>query len=386
MDGSIKLFQVAGIDIRMHLTFPLILIWGALNFGLFLGLGLQGAAFGVLVTLLLFAIVVLHELGHAFAARAYGIPVQRIVLLPIGGVAELGRLPSDPRQELVIAIAGPAVNFALAVVMWLVTLVSPLDNPLAAGPLLAIFTQGALANPGEAVFRYMFVANLFLGIFNLIPAFPLDGGRVLRALLAMPLGYPRATALAVGVGQTVALLLGLWGVLTGNIFLIILAVFVYMAAGQEGKYVQLKSILEGVRVGQAFSRQAVVLGPGEPVQRAVEATLASFQSDFPICLGSQLIGLLTGPDVMQALRQGKEADPIAGIMRREFPVAAPRDSLFEVQQRMAEARVTAIPVVEHGAFVGLLTSRDIGELYQLLSINPRILEQPLADAGRASLR
>ena len=147
MDGSIKLFSISGIDIRMHLTFPLIVLWGALQFGVFMGLGLPGAAFGVLVTLLLFVIVVLHELGHSYAALAYGIPVRRIVLLPIGGVAELGRLPEKPSQELVIALAGPAVNFALAIVMWLVAQVTPLGAGLADGRWLQFFAARDAGRP-----------------------------------------------------------------------------------------------------------------------------------------------------------------------------------------------------------------------------------------------
>lgn len=375
MEGSIKLVTVSGIDIRMHLTFPLILIWGALQFGVFLGLGVQGAAFGVLVTLLLFVIVVLHELGHAFAARAYGIPVQRIVLLPIGGVAELARLPEDPRQEFVIALAGPAVNFALAALLWLVALVTPLGVGLAEGQFFQIFTRGALADPAEAVFQYLFAANLGLGLFNLIPAFPLDGGRVLRALLAMRLDFARATALAVGIGQTLAWMLGLWGVLSGNFFLVILAVFVYMAGSQEGRMVQVKNVLAGVRVGQAFARKAATLEPWEPVSRAVDLTLTSFQSDFPVLAGGRVVGLLTAGDVIQALQQHREATPVTQVMRTDFPVAGPAESIYDAQQRMLAANIGAMPVVDNGVFLGMLTNRDIGELYQVLSVSPQLLGQ-----------
>lgn len=375
MEGSIKLFTVSGIDIRMHLTFPLILLWSALQFGVFLGLGWQGAAFGVLVTLLLFAIVVLHELGHSYAALAYKIPVRRIVLLPIGGVAELTRLPDDPRQELVVAIAGPAVNFVLAALLWLVAQVTPLGAGLAQGQILQVFTRGALSNPTEAVFQYIFAANLVIGLFNLIPAFPLDGGRMLRALLAIPLGQARATRIAVGIGQAAAWLLGLWGVLTGNFFMVILAVFIYLAGGQEGRMVQVKNVLASVRVWQAFARRVATLAPYEPVNRAVELTLQSFQSDFPVCAGDRVVGLLTATDVMQALQRHQEATPVSQVMRTEFPVASPTDSIFDVQQRMAAANLGAVPVVEGGVFVGMLTSRDIGELYQVLSVSPHLLDQ-----------
>lgn len=380
MESSIKLLTVSGIEIRMHLTFPLILLWGALQFGLVLGLGLPGAAFGVLVTLLLFVIVVLHELGHSYAALGYKIPVQRIVLLPIGGVAELGRLPEDPRQELVVALAGPAVNFVLAVVLWLVAQATPLGRALAGDPLPQLFTGGMLADPVAAVFQYVFSANLAIGLFNLLPAFPLDGGRVLRALLAMRLTYPRATAVAVGIGQTMAWLLGLWGVLNGNFFLVILAIFIYMAGSQEGRMVQVKNVLASVRVRQAFARRAVVLMPYDPVSRAVELTLQSFQADFPVCDGGRVVGLVTAADVMQALQQHREHVPVAQVMRTEFPIASPLDSVYDVQQRMLELNLSAVPVVEDGVFVGMLTSRDISELYQMLSVSPHLLGQRSGEA------
>jgi stage IV sporulation protein FB len=380
VESSIKLLTVSGIEIRMHLTFPLILLWGALQFGLVLGLGLPGAAFGVLVTLLLFVIVVLHELGHSYAALGYKIPVQRIVLLPIGGVAELGRLPEDPRQELVVALAGPAVNFVLAVALWLAAQATPLGRALAGDPLPQLFTGGMLADPVAAVFQYVFSANLAIGLFNLLPAFPLDGGRVLRALLAMRLTYPRATAVAVGIGQTMAWLLGLWGVLNGNFFLVILAIFIYMAGSQEGRMVQVKNVLASVRVRQAFARRAVVLMPYDPVSRAVELTLQSFQADFPVCDGGRVVGLVTAADVMQALQQHREHVPVAQVMRTEFPIASPLDSVYDVQQRMLELNLSAVPVVEDGVFVGMLTSRDISELYQMLSVSPHLLGQRSGEA------
>ena len=370
MDASIKLFRVLGIDIKMHLTFPLILIWAAVQFGLLLGQGVQGAIFGVIVTLLLFSIVLLHELGHSAAAQRYDIPVERITLLPIGGVAELGRLPENPGKELVIAIAGPAVNFALAIIFWLVAQALALPS-VWIGP--EVFSRGAQLLDFEPIFRYTFTANLFIGLFNLLPAFPLDGGRVLRALLAMRLSYARATGVAVTIGQTMAWLFGLWGVLQGNFFLLVLAVFVYMAASQEGRLIQVRSTLAGIQVRQAFARRALTLTPTEPLSRAVQLTFQSFQADFPVCDGERIVGLVTSADVMKALQQRQEMIPVAEVMRTDFPVATPYDYLFDVQQRMNEANVGAVPVVDNGSFVGMLTGRDIGEVYQLLSVSPHLL-------------
>ncbi|MCA9986039.1 MAG: M50 family metallopeptidase, partial [Anaerolineales bacterium] len=164
MGGSLPLFTVRGISIRMHITFPLILIWGAIQFGFLAGEGLTGAVFGVIVTLLLFAIVVLHELGHSFAALYYGVPVTQIVLMPLGGVAQLGRIPEKPVQEFVIAIAGPMVNFVLAGLMFLLSLIISLTTSLDTASLLTVDLSFA------AIFNYIFVSNLFLGVFNLLPA------------------------------------------------------------------------------------------------------------------------------------------------------------------------------------------------------------------------
>jgi Zn-dependent protease len=227
VDSSFGLFSVRGINIRVHITFPLILVWAAIQFGALTRQGVSGAVFGIIVTLLLFAIVVLHELGHSIAAQNYGVPVKQIVLLPIGGVAQLARIPEEPVQEFVIAIAGPLVNFGLAILMFIAGLVVGIDGVLS-NPFSIARLMGEISP--NAIFAYVFASNLFLGIFNLIPAFPMDGGRVLRALLATRLNYASATRIAVVIGQSLAWLFGLWGFLNGGFFLILIAVFIYMGA------------------------------------------------------------------------------------------------------------------------------------------------------------
>lgn len=363
MDSGIPLFKVRGIQIRMHITFPLILVWGAIQFGQ-QGGGVAGALFGVLVTLVLFAIVVLHELGHSVAAQYYGVSVRQIVLLPIGGVAQLGRIPERPSQEFVIAIAGPLVNFVLAGVLGLVAWVGGLDADIVIGRLF-------MPQPGrtdlEAAFASLINVNLALGVFNLLPAFPMDGGRVLRALLATRVSYPRATALAVTIGQGLAWLMGLWGFLGGGFFLILVAIFIYIGAGQEGRMVQVRSVLRGLTVGQAYSRQVEWLKPQSTLREAIAITLNSFQSDFPVCEGGRLVGVLTHTQLVDALNQARPDDPVTNFMRTDVQPVSPSDSLFEAQTRLTEQRVDALPVVEAGEFVGLVTSRDVNEVYRLAS-------------------
>ncbi|MGD8752975.1 MAG: site-2 protease family protein, partial [Anaerolineales bacterium] len=328
------------------------------------------ALFGIIVTLLLFVIVVLHELGHSVAAQNYGVPVKQIVLLPIGGVAQLGRFPEEPIQEFVIAIAGPLVNFGLALVFLLVASLFQFggvwENPFTMLERLESLSP-------MSIFNYVFVSNLFLGIFNLIPAFPMDGGRVLRALLASRMNYARATSIAVAVGQTMAWLLGLWGFLGGGFFLILIAIFVYMGAGQEGRLVQIRNVLGGLKVEQAYSRQAQSISPQSTLKNAVEMTLSTFQADFPVCDGQNLVGLLTHSRLVESLNQYGPDVFVDQVMLKDIEPVSPGEGLFEVQQRLVKQNLDALPVVERGNFLGLITNRDINELYRLVSNQPGLL-------------
>jgi Zn-dependent protease/CBS domain-containing protein len=368
MSSTIKLFTVRGIDIRLHITFPLILVWAAIQFGVLADGGLTGAVFGVIVVTLLFAIVTLHELGHSLAALHYGIPVAEIVLLPIGGVAQLERIPENPIQEFVIAIAGPAVNFAIAALMVPVGLA--LNIPLLR-PLTGFINIGQLTF--EAIFAYIFVYNIFLGLFNLLPAFPMDGGRVLRALLATRLEYTRATSIASGIGRLMAWLFGLYGFLTGSFFMILIAFFVYMGAGQEEQLVRARAILRGLKVRQAFSRAIQTLRPDNSIQDAISLTLSTLQSNFPVCDGDQLVGLLSYPQIVTTLQEHGPGRLVGEVMTANIEPAAPGDELFDVQQRFNSSNLDALPVVDNGRFLGLITSRDIAEVYRLLSISPNLL-------------
>lgn len=368
MGGSFKLLTVWGIDIKVHVTFPLILIWAAIQFGYLAGNGMAGGVFGIIVITLLFVIVTLHELGHSYAALRYGVPVEQIVLLPLGGVAQLKNIPEKPWQEFVIAIAGPAVNFAIALVLYLFARlfnlqISSLDT------LLNNFTSVTF----NAVFSYLFVYNLFLGLFNLIPAFPMDGGRILRAFLATRLDYVRATAVSAAIGRAIALLFGLYGFLGGGFSLILIAFFVYIGAGQEREAVTTRSVLRGLTVGQAFSRQTQTLRPDDVVQTAVNLTLSSHQANYPVCDGDQLVGLLTYPQLLQALHESGPETAVSAAMLTDLPILSPTSDLIDAQQLLRDNQLTALPVMENGRFVGLLTTSDIGEIYSLVSAAPNLL-------------
>ena len=369
--SGFKLFTIRGIEVKMHITFPLILVWAAVQFG-FLnpsGFSLSGAAFGVVITLLLFMCVVIHELSHSLTAVRMGFPVRDIVLLPLGGVSQIERMPERPAQEFLMAVAGPLSNVVIAGVLIVAGLFLPMDLGSGLRKMLMNPTRLGWAD----TLPYLIFTNLGLAVFNLLPAFPMDGGRVLRSLLATVMPHTRATAVAVSIGQGLAWLLGLVGLLTSNLVWILVAIFVYSGASQEGRLLQLKNALQGLRVRQAFSRHTQILSPGEPISHAADLTLESFQSDFAVCDGERIVGLLTHTDVIRALKQRQPETPVREVMQTEFPTAGLNDELFEIQRQMTEASLDALPVIEKGYFLGLLTRRDLTEVYQLLSVNPELL-------------
>ncbi|MBK8987984.1 MAG: site-2 protease family protein [Chloroflexi bacterium] len=362
MGRSLKLFSVRGIDIRLHFTFPLILLWAALQFGL-AGGGGESALFGVIVISLLFVLVTLHELGHSFAALYYGVPVKQIVLSPIGGVAQLQEMPEKPVQEFVIAAAGPAVNLVVALLMALFIPVLGLDR--------ADFVAALTLNAGltaTAVFAYLFVYNIFLALFNLIPAFPLDGGRIFRSLLAMKLDYIQATNIAVGVGRATAVMLGIYALFNGGIFLIFIAVFIYSVGGQEAAFVRTRHTLRGYAVRDAYSPQAYTLTPYTTLQQAVNLMMVSGQGNFPVVDGDNetLAGFVTQQDLGQAMQTRGGHAWANMIMRRVAPVAL-GTPLLDVQKRLETEQLGALPVVDNGRYLGIIGQWQIRHFFTLIS-------------------
>jgi Zn-dependent protease/CBS domain-containing protein len=360
---TIKLFTVQGIEVKMHITFPLILILAAAQFGYLneRAFSLSGAIFGMVITLLLFICVVIHELAHSLTSTRMGFPVRDIVLLPLGGVSQIERMPEGPAQEFLLAIAGPISNLIIAGVLIAVGLLLGMDINLRID-FTSLGWKDSLS--------YLVGTNLGLAAFNLIPAFPMDGGRVLRALLASVMPYARATALAARVGQSLSWGLGLIGLLTGNFLWFLIAIFVYFGAAQEGRTAQIRSVLQDLRVHQAFSRDALFLSPDDPVSRAADLTLESFQADFPVCDEGRLVGLLTHTDVIRTLKQRQPETRVRTVMQTEFPILGLADGLFEAHRQMAKVGLDALPVMDGERFLGLLTRRDVSEVYQLLSVSP----------------
>jgi len=349
---SWRIGRIAGIDLKMHATFLLLLGWLAL-IHLMSGQGAFEAFEGVALTLAVFAIVVLHELGHALVARRFGIQTQDITLLPIGGVARMDRMPEDPKQELLIAIAGPAVNVCLAILLFgavgiMSGRVGLRELHMIGGPLLT---------------KLMWI-NVGLAAFNMVPAFPMDGGRVLRALLAMRMSHVRATDLAARVGRSLAVVLGFVGLFV-NHMLILIALFVWIGAHQEASLEHVRSSLDGLTVRDAMITRFRQLSPTETVSHAVEHALEGFQHDFPVVDDGRIVGLLTRIDVLRAIASNATGRTVADCMRREFAVAEDAEPLTTAMQRLDLAACPAVPVLHSGRLTGILTPERIGELVVL---------------------
>lgn len=361
MKWSYTVARVSGIDIRIHATFALILALGAFQWGFPKGLdgesSFAGAVFGMGLMILLFACVVLHELGHSLVAQRFGLTVREIVLLPIGGVARLEKNPEKPLHELLIALAGPLVNVAIAILLFFAGGIALNFGLVEAQSLLTADGPPTLAT----LWGWLFLANVGLAVFNMIPAFPMDGGRVLRAALAMRLGFSRGTQIATVIGQAVAFAFGLFGVLSGNFLLVVVALFVFMGAGQERAEEQARTVLTTLRVGDAYNKHALVLSPGDHVSKVVDYILTSYQPDFAVVQGKTFLGVVTRDDVLKALATETNDLYVAGIMKREVLTVDARQGLDEVRRLMGEKGERIAAVNDGEAFLGLVSVEDIGE-------------------------
>ncbi len=356
MRWSVKIARVAGTEIRLHITFLLFLGW--IGVAYYQAGGLEAALRGVAFITLLFSSVVLHELGHVAAARQFGIQTPDITLLPIGGVARLRRMPTKPLQEIAVALAGPAVNVLIAVLLVLL-----------AG---ARVTLGGLLIPAggaQTMWTRLATVNLWLVLFNLIPAFSMDGGLVLRALIALRTPYTRATRIAAGIGQVFAFLFGFLG-LFGNPMLIFIALFLYLGAAQEAAVASLKDVSEWLSVSDAMITDFSVLSSESTVAEAIKALLRTSQHEFPVLDGAgRVLGMLTRDDMIRALQTLGPDTRVVDVMRHDVPVVAQNASLQDAFETMQESDSPALPVVDsRRRLVGILTVENVGELMMIRTV------------------
>jgi Zn-dependent protease len=294
--------------------------------------------------------VVLHELGHALTARRFGIRTLDITLLPIGGVARLQRMPEEPIQELLVAFAGPAVNVVLAALLAIVIVI-----------IGGTLDPGALQVVGGPFLVKLLWINVSIALFNLLPAFPMDGGRVLRAILAFRLDYARATELAARIGQGMAVLFGIAGLFL-NPMLLLIALFVWVSAGQEAAMVRLRTALSGIAVREAMITNFKAVAPTDSLGRVAALMLAGFQHDFPVIEGQQLAGVLTRNDLIKGLAEGGPSVPVGRLMRTSFATAEPTEMLEDALGPLQEHPEGPVWVLEGDLLLGMLTLQNIGEL------------------------
>ncbi len=350
MNSSLKLGKIAGIDLKVHATFFLLLIWAAFS-TLFSG-GTTTAMLAELGFLLaLFLFVILHELGHALMARRFGYPTQDITLLPIGGVARMEELPEDPKQELLVAIAGPLVNMLLAGAF-----------------LIGLLLSGFFAQPltldlitGNFWVRLMSV-NLSLALFNLIPAFPMDGGRILRALLASRMGRVQATRTAATVGKVFAVIMGIAGLFL-NPWLVLTAVFIWWGAGAEAQSVTVKDKMQGLSVRDAMISQFYKVEANQTLESALQLSMQTGQVMLPVTSNGHFLGFVHRNDLMPAIQRLGRRGPAYAAIGAEPAGLDPEMSLVAALPRFSKSRV--LPVVENGQLIGLVTPEGIQQVIWL---------------------
>lgn len=353
MNWSLTIGRIAGTDIRLHVTFLIFLAWIAIAD--FLAGGTSAAVESTVFILLVFACVTLHEFGHIAMARHFGVKTPQVILSPIGGIASMERLPEKPGQELLVAIAGPLVNVAIALLLVLI---------------FGLSLSGAGDFDHASLAGRLLIVNVMLVLFNLVPAFPMDGGRVLRAVLAMRLGPQRATAIAARVGQGFAVVFIVAG-LMWNPILMLVGVFIFFAANAEEQQARFTGFSARLSVRDAMEPFPAVLRVDDPLSAAIDALLSSPQREFPVLDGTgRVAGLLDRDAMIAALREGGETVQVGEVMRACEPLL-PGEPLAEAFSRMRQRGASAEVVVDAaGGVIGVLTMENVAEMMMVEEVRP----------------
>jgi Zn-dependent protease/CBS domain-containing protein len=338
MKYSLKIFSIFGIPVELHISFLLLMgfIYVLAILNLIPGVNLQAA---LLITLL-FVTVVLHELGHSYLAQKYGIRIERIILLPIGGVSTMEELPKEPGQELRISLAGPMVNFLIAFICYLLLL-------LLKGSYLGI----------SSFLSYFILLNLILGGFNLLPAYPMDGGRVLRAILAERMSYVRATELAAGIGKYLAIIMAIVGIFY-NFFLVLIALFIYIGAEQEYQAIMISNYLGGILVENIMSHKVKTVKPDDHVNDVLQTMYRERHMGYPVTDQEKIVGIVTFDDLSRLKKEDLET-PIKNFMTKELIFTSPNEPVTAALEKLNQQRVGRLPVKENGQLVGIISRTDI---------------------------
>jgi Zn-dependent protease/predicted transcriptional regulator len=335
----------------MHLTLLILLAWIAGSAAL-QGAGLGATAIGVGLVAAIFVVIVVHELGHALVARLYGIHTRDIMLLPIGGIASLERMPDKPSQELAVALVGPLINLALAALCYV---------PFA-------FTD--IGSVAHAIWKQLIWINVGLAVFNLIPAFPMDGGRALRAVLAMRMGNERATDIAAQLGKVFAVVIGVIGLFT-NPLLLVIAFVVWTGASQEHAISQLKHAIAGVPVSAAMLRRVEAVTPEQPLEDAASLLVRGGLQQLPVMDHGKPVAVITRSDVATALAHAGPDATVASAPKHSIVMVSPSDSLDTVLENLRQHPDSVALVMDHGLPVGVLTAEHLAAYVALHSSDVR---------------
>ncbi len=354
MSWSYRIFRVAGTDVKVHVTFLMLL--GFYGLGGYQSGGMPELLLTVGFILAVFGCVLLHEFGHIAMARRFGIRTPDVILLPIGGLARLERMPEQPRQEFLIAVAGPLVTLLIALGFYAYL--------RASGAEPAIFTLDLDADSGAGLLMHV---NFMLLYFNLLPAFPMDGGRMLRSILAMKWGLPRATRTAAAVGQLLAFAGGMYGLVTNHFVLVLIAFFVFLGAGAEVAAVEQKTAGLGVRVADMMMTRFRTIPVHARLEVAVAMLLEGNQREFPaLDNDGRIEGMLSRENLIQGLAARGPQSTVQEAMTANIPLLHPELGFDEALTRLRASGTPALPVVDaQGQLIGVLSSENISELIQV---------------------
>ena len=358
MRGAYKIISVKGIGIFIHWTFVFLILWL-----LFINATRGGTAenflWSVIFILTIFFCVVLHELGHALVALRFGIKTKNITLLPIGGIANIEKMPEKAGQELAIAIAGPLVNVVIAL------LLIPFVPSFAS---MAKLSEGTLFVSPENFLFHLQLINIWLVVFNLIPAFPMDGGRILRSLLALKLDRVKATIIAASVGKIIAVLFIIGGIFTFNLFLSIIGLFIIFSASAEEYFLRLKSLIRGVRLKDVVMRDYNSLPANSSVQDVSKELMSVFTKYFVVLDGEKPIGTVSRNELVHAISEDRSNVLVKNLISKKVTPLDGEKEVERVLEKLAENNEQIHPVLEDGQFTGVVSLQNIIE-YILINKN-----------------
>lgn len=396
---SFRIGSVFGIPLKLDITFLLILpvfawIIGAqievmveiLNQAFDAGIdpavvseGNRKWILGFISALGLFVGVVLHELGHSLTARRYGYPIESITLWLLGGVASFREMPEDWRQELTVAIAGPIVSVAVGIISYGLFIATPVLRD----SFGTVTIEGALF-----VFSYLAILNVFLAIFNMIPAFPMDGGRVLRALLSRNRPYAKATQQAASIGRMFAIFFGIFGLLAFNVILIAIAFFIYIAASGEERHVLLKAAFEGVTIEDIMTpmERLRTVEPHIGIDELMQRMFSERHTGYPVMSNGRLVGMVTLSDAQQAQRSDQQNLTVGDVMTTNLETVTAETDVMEAIDRMQREKIGRLLVVDNDHLLGLVSRTDVMTALEILQQSePMAFARPESATKRPQL-